>query len=130
MKLQPVFRKEIRRIAAGTGVCTLVLTLLIFLLSRFGIGIFDRTVLIGATGGFAVAVANFAVLCLTIQRAAASQSSEGMQALLRGSYHVRLLLQAAWVLAAFLIPQIHVLAAAIPLLFPAIVIFFLRKRQT
>ena len=44
------------------------------------------------------------------------------------SYNVRLLLQAVWVVAAYLIPQVHFVAGALPVLFPNVVIFFLQSR--
>ena len=36
--------------------------------------------------------------------------------------------QAVWVVAAFLIPQVHFVAGALPVLFPNVVIFFLQSR--
>ena len=42
------------------------------------------------------------------------------------SYNLRLALQAAWVIVAFIAPCFHVLAAAIPLLFPTVVLYILQ----
>ena len=49
-----------------------------------------------------------------------------MKAQIRNSYSFRKLLQVLWVVAAFLIPGIHVLAAVIPLVFPNVVIYYLQ----
>ena len=51
-----------------------------------------------------------------------------MKAFIQGSYNGRLLFQAGWIVAAFLIPHVHVIAAAIPLLFPNFVIFYLQMK--
>ena len=40
----------------------------------------------------------------------------------------RLLLQAGWIIVAILVPHIHVVAAAVPLLFPNLVIFYLQSK--
>ena len=45
------------------------------------------------------------------------------------SYNIRLLLQAAWVVACFAIPQIHFVAGAAPILFPNVVIFYLNSKN-
>ena len=42
------------------------------------------------------------------------------------SYNARMLLQAGWVVAAFLIPQIPFFAGALPILFPHVVIYYLQ----
>ena len=127
MKLQPASKKEIRRIAVGSAVCLLIMLAVFFLLSLLGIGTFRYTIFLGGLAGTLVAILNFAALCLTIQSAADIQDKKQMKTRIQASYHFRLLLQAAWVVAAFLIPWFHVIAAAVPLLFPTAVIFFLQS---
>ena len=51
-----------------------------------------------------------------------------MKARFQLSYHARLIFQAAWVVAAFLLPWFQAVAAALPLLFPTLVILWLNKR--
>ena len=51
-----------------------------------------------------------------------------LKARIQLSYNGRLIFQAAWVLIAFLAPCFNTLAAAIPLLFPTAVIYFLQSR--
>ena len=41
------------------------------------------------------------------------------------SYNLRLAVQAGWVVIAFIAPWFNVLAAAAPMLFPKVIIFFL-----
>lgn len=126
MKLQSASKKEIKRIAIGTGICDLFLIAGLFLLSQFGIGTFDYTVILGTAGGSVVAILNFTIMCLTIQRAVDIAEQKQMKAFIQGSYNGRLLLQAAWVVIAFLIPHFNVIAAAVPLLFPNLVIYYLQ----
>ena len=119
MKLQAASKKEISRIAVGTLVCDVIMIAGLFLLSQFGIGKFDiLRILLGAACGSVVAILNFTILCLTVQNAVEIDSKKKMRQKFQMSYNVRLLLQAVWVVAAYLIPQVHFVAGALPVLFP------------
>ena len=123
MKLQAASKKEISRIAVGTLVCDVIMVAGLFLLSQFGIGAFEPfRILLGAVCGSVVAVANFTILCLTVQSAVEIDSKKKMRRKFQMSYNLRLIIQAAWVVAAFLIPQVHFVAGAAPVLFPNVVI--------
>ena len=129
MKLQAASKKEISRIAVGTLVCDVIMIAGLFLLSQFGIGTFEPLrILLGAVCGSVVAVLNFTILCLTVQSAVEISSKKKMRQKFQMSYNLRLIVQAAWVVAAFLIPQVHFVAGAAPILFPNVVIFFLQSR--
>lgn len=128
MKLQPASKKEITRVGIGSLLCLGLMLTAFFVLSLVGVGVFDYTVILGGVCGTAVAVLNFAALCLTIQVAADTESKKQMRAKVQLSYHFRLIAQAGWILVAFLTPCFHVIAAALPLLFPSAVIFFLQSR--
>lgn len=130
MKLQPASRKEILRISVGTLVCDVIMIAALFLLSQFGIGKFELgRILLGALFGSIVAVVNFTILCLTVQSAVEIESKRKMKARFQLSYNIRLVLQAVWVVACFLIPQIHFVAGAAPILFPNVVIFYLQSKN-
>lgn len=128
MKLQPTSKKEVQRIAIGTYVCAAMMTAVLFLLSLFGVGTFSYRVIIGAVCGSAVGVLNFAIMCLTVQKAVGIEDKKQMKAFIQGSYNGRLLLQAGWVVACYFIPFVHLIAGALPLLFPSVVIYFLQSR--
>lgn len=129
MKLQPASRKEITRIAAGTLACDGIMIAGLFLLSQFGIGTFDLfRILLGAALGSAVAVVNFAILCLTVQSAVEIENKRKMKARFQLSYNIRMILQAVWVVLCFAVPQIHFIAGAVPILFPNVVIFWLQSK--
>ena len=112
--------------AVGCGICAVIEMVGFAVLQLFGIGQFSHRIVIGAAGGTLVAVLNFAMMCLMVQNAAGIQDQKLLKAKVRGSYNLRILFQAAWVAAAFFIPFINVIAAAIPLLFPTAVIYFLQ----
>lgn len=128
MKLQEASKKEICRISIGAGICLAIMEAGFFILSLLGVGKFDYTVVLGGLAGTVIAIANFTVLCLTIQNAAQVEDQKQMKARFQLSYNARLILQAGWVVAAFLLPWFHVIAAALPLLFPTAVIWFLQSR--
>ena len=128
MKLQSASQHEIKRIACGTAVGGVLLVAAMFVLSRMGIGTFDYRVLTGALGGCIVAIINFALMCVTIQRAVNIGEQKAMKSFIQGSYNGRLLLQAGWSVAAYLMPWFNVIAAAVPLLFPNLSIYYLQAR--
>lgn len=129
MKLQAASKKELTRISIGTVGFALVMILVLYLLSLVGVGTFELSrVLLGAVLGCAVAISNFAFLCITIQKNVGLTDEKRMKARFQLSYNARMLYQAVWVVVAFLVPQIHVVAGALPLLFPHMVILFLQSR--
>ena len=128
MKLQIASKKEIKRIALGTLAWDVILLVVLFFLSLEGIGSFDYKVFIGVAGGSVVAVLNFTVMCLTIQKAVDIEEKKQMKSFIQGSYNGRLLLQAGWIVVAFVVPHIQVVAAAVPLLFPNLTIFYLQAK--
>ena len=128
MKLQSASKREVKRIACGTAVGGVLLIIAMFILSLLGIVTFDYRVITGAIGGCIVAVTNFTMMCITIQRAVNIGEQKAMKAFIQGSYNGRLLLQAGWIVAAYLMPWVNVIAAAVPLLFPNLMIFYLQAR--
>lgn len=128
MKLQSASKKEIKRVAVGTAACDVIMIAGLFLLSQFGMGTFSYKIFVGALGGSIIAIFNFTIMCLTIQKAVDIEEKKQMKAFIQGSYNGRLLLQAGWIVVAFLVPHIHVIAAAVPLLFPNLTIFYLQMK--
>ena len=128
MKLQPASKKEIKRIAIGTGVCDLILLAALFVLSLEGLLTFNYSVFLGILVGSLVAILNFTIMCLTIQKATGISDQKQMKSFIQGSYNGRLMLQAGWVVVAILVPHFQVIAAAAPLLFPNLTIFYLQAK--
>lgn len=128
MKLQPASKKEIKRIAIGTGAFDLILLAALFVLSLEGLLTFNYTVFLGILVGSCVAILNFTIMCLTIQKATGIEDQKQMKAFIQGSYNGRLMLQAGWVVVAILVPHFQVVASAAPLLFPNLTIFYLQAK--
>ena len=130
MKLQPASRKELSRIVSGILVCDGIMIASLFLMSQLNMGEFELfRILLGAFCGSVIAILNFAILCLTVQSAVGMENLRKMKAKFQLSYHIRLGLQASWVVACFLIQPIHFVAGAVPILFPNIVIFYLQEKN-
>lgn len=126
MKLQPASKKEVLRMAGGCSVCAAIELLGFVILHLCGVVQFSYRIILGAVGGTLVSVLNFAMMCLMIQNAVGIQDQKLLKAKVRASYNLRIFIQAAWVAAAFFIPFLNVIAAAIPLLFPTAVVYFLQ----
>jgi dipeptide/tripeptide permease len=129
MKLQPASQREVRRIAVGTLVCDVLMVAGLFLASQFDIGTFDLgKILLSAAIGSVIAVLNFALMCLTVQSAVGMTDQKQMKAKFQLSYNARMILQAGWTVIAFLVPGIHFIAGAAPVLFPKVTILYLQAK--
>ena len=129
MKLQPASQREVRRVTAGTLVCDVLLVAGLFLASQFDIGTFDLgRILVSAAIGSVIAVLNFALMCLTVQSAVGMTDQKKMKAKFQLSYNARMILQAGWTVIAFLVPGIHFIAGAAPILFPKVTILYLQAK--
>ena len=129
MILQPASQREVRRIAVGTLVCDGLLVAGLFLASQFDIGTFDLgKILVSCAIGSVIAVLNFALMCLTVQSAVGMTDQKKMKAKFQLSYNARMILQAGWTVIAFLIPGLHFIAGAAPVLFPKVTILYLQAK--
>ena len=126
MKLQAASKKELVRIAIGTAVCDVVMVAILFVLSLLGLGVFSLgKILLSLLIGSVIAIGNFAVMCLTAQSAVGMTDKKKMKAKFQLSYNVRMVIQAGWSVAAYLLPGIHFIAGAAPILFPKVTILYL-----
>jgi hypothetical protein len=124
---QSASRKEIKRIACGAALLTAAMWVIYAALGVAGVAALDRKVVLSSLVGDAVAVGNFAALCLMVQKAAAAGDDKGRtKAIVQLSYNLRLTVQAVWVVLAFVLPCFNVIAGAVPLLFPRLVIYYLQ----
>ena len=129
MILQPASRMAVKRVAVGPLVGEVLLVAGLFLASQFDIGTFDLgTILISAAIGSVIAVLNFALMCLTVQSALGMTDQKKMKAKFQLSYNARMILQAGWTVIAFLIPGLHFVAGAAPVIFPKVTILNLQAK--
>ena len=121
MQIQPAVKKETARVAAGTGVgVLLMLAVFLVLHSFFGSARFDGGVVLSGIGGGAVAVANFFLMGITVQKIASTESDSAAFERMKASYRMRIILQLVWIVVALVVPGIDMVAAILPLFIPSI----------
>ena len=118
--VQPAVKKETKRVVKITAVGLILMWIL------FGVLHFtmpdkvplDYTVFLGGIGGGAVAVLNFFLMGLAVQKAASASDEGTARMKLKASYSQRFLMQILWVILAIVAPCFHFVAGIAPLLFP------------
>ena len=126
MKLQPESRKELRRIACGVALCTAVMWVVFAALHLVGWVAFDYKVVLSGIIGAAVAIGNFAGICLVVQKVIDEPDEKKRSTMLKVSYNSRMLLQAVWIIVAIAAPCFQAFAGVLPLLFPRVTIYYLQ----
>lgn len=120
-EIQPAVKKETKRVILYTA-AGVVLMWVVFAVLH---GImpdkipFDYRVILGGIGGGIIAVLNFFLMGLAVQKAAAAQDEDMARARLKASYSQRMLIQMLWAVAAIVAPCFQFAAGLIPLLFPS-----------
>lgn len=130
MKLQPASKKMSTMIAIGTAVGYLIMLAAFFGLRFAEPSVpFDYTVILGGAIGSGVAILNFVLMCLTIQAASQKYGEKPVKTWVQLSYNSRMVLQCAWVVLAAILPCFNLIASALPLLFPTVIIIVMRKNK-
>ena len=118
--VQPAVKKETKRVVGMTGI-GLILMWILFAVLHFAMPDkvpLDYTVFLGGIGGGAVAVLNFFLMGLAVQKAASATDEGTARMKLKASYSQRFLMQILWVIVAIVAPCFHFVAGIAPLLFP------------
>ena len=118
--VQPAVKKEKKRVVKITAV-GLILMWILFAVLHFTMPDkvpLDYTVFLGGIGGGAVAVLNFFLMGLAVQKAASASDEGTARMKLKASYSQRFLMQILWVILAIVAPCFHFVAGIAPLLFP------------
>ncbi len=118
--VQPAVKKETKRVVKITAV-GLILMWILFAVLHFTMPDkvpLDYTVFLGGIGGGAVAVLNFSLMGLAVQKAASASDEGTARMKLKASYSQRFLMQILWVILAIVAPCFHFVAGIAPLLFP------------
>ena len=118
--VQPAVKKETKRVVKITAV-GLILMWILFAVLHFAMPDkvpLDYTVFLGGIGGGAVAVLNFFLMGLAVQKAASASDEGTARMKLKASYSQRFLMQILWVILAIVAPCFHFVAGIAPLLFP------------
>ena len=111
---------ELTRIACGTAICTAALWVVFAALHLVGWVKFDYTVVLGSLIGAAVAIGNFAGICIVCQKVIDEQDEKRRKATLQASYNVRMLLQAVWIIVSIGAPCFQPLPAFCPCCSPVL----------
>ena len=119
MKIQKAVLKETGHIAIGVLIADAVMCGVFAILGKF-----DCTVVLGALLGTAIAVANFFLLGVTLQKAVGMK--EYASKYVRQSYSLRMFFCFAGVAVSVFAPCFHPIAAIVPLLMPQLVIYAMR----
>lgn len=118
--VQPAVKKETKRVVKITAV-GLILMWILFAVLHFTMPDkvpLDYTLFLGGIGGGAVAVLNFFLMGLAVQKAASASDEGTARMKLKASYSQRFLMQILWVILAIVAPCFHFVAGIAPLLFP------------
>ena len=118
--VQPAVKKQTKRVVKITAV-GLILMWILFAVLHFTMPDkvpLDYTVFLGGIGGGAVAVLNFFLMGLAVQKAASASDEGTARMKLKASYSQRFLMQILWVILAIVAPCFHFVAGIAPLLFP------------
>lgn len=119
--IQPAVKKETKKVALYT-IAGLVLMWIVFGILHSVLPEkvpFDYTVILGGIGGGIIAVLNFFLMGLTVQKVAACEEEGAAHTRLKASYSQRMLLQMLWAVAAIAAPCFQFAAGLVPLLFPS-----------
>lgn len=77
-------------------------------------------ILLGGFGGGGVAVFNFFLMGLTVQKVASDTNQDRARNRMKLSYTYRYLMQIAWIVIAILVPCFNYISGIVPLLFPSL----------
>ncbi len=118
--VQPAVKKETKRVIKIT-VAGLILMWILFAILHFAMPDkvpLDYTVFLGGIGGGAIAVLNFFLMGLAVQKAASASDEGTARMKLKASYSQRFMMMILWVIVAIVAPCFHFVAGIAPLLFP------------
>ena len=121
-KVAPAVRKETKRVIIIT-----VIGVVIMFAVFAGLHIampdkvpFDYRVILGGLGGGCIAVLNFFMMGLTVQKVTSMEDEGLARQQMKSSYTYRMLLQLLWIVAAIAAPCFQFVAGLVPLLFPSL----------
>lgn len=122
--IQPAVKKETKNVAVGTGVCVILMWIVFAILHAFMPDKipFDYTVILGGLGGGIIAVLNFFLMGLTVQKVVSIEDEGKAKNKMAASYSQRMLMQVLWAIASIAAPCFQFVAGLLPLLFPNLVI--------
>lgn len=124
MKLQKAVKEETIFVALGSLILSVLMVCAFFGLNRVlpeqvPMGL---PVILGAAGGCAVAVGNFFLMALTVQKVAGIENYDQAYRSMQVSYRYRTFLQLIWCVLCMVLKFINPVAGILPLLWPSLLI--------
>ena len=119
--LAPAIKKETKRVGIFTfsGVIVMWIVFLILHACMPEKIPFDYTVILGGLLVGFMAILNFFLMGVTVQKVSAETNEDNARLRMKASYSRRTLLQMAWVIVAIAAPCFQFAAGILPLLFPS-----------
>lgn len=120
--IQPAIKAETKKVAISTLVGVILMYIAFFALHALMPEKvpFDYTVILAGIGGGMIAVLNFFMMGLTVQKVVSDTDEDRAKMRMKSSYSQRTMMQMLWVIVAILVPCFHFVAGIVPLLFPGI----------
>ena len=124
MKLQKAVKEETIFVALGSLILSVLMVCVFLGLNRM----FPERipaglpVILGAAGGCAVAVGNFFLMALTVQKVAGIENYDQAYRSMQVSYRYRTFLQLIWCVLCMVLKFINPVAGILPLLWPSLLI--------
>ena len=118
--VQPAVKKETKRVVMITG-AGLILMWILFAILHYTMPDkvpFDYTVILAGIGGGVIAVLNFFLMGIAVQKAASATDEGTARMKLKASYSQRFMMMILWVIVAIVAPCFQFVAGIAPLLFP------------
>ena len=113
MKIDGTVKKETAYVAIAEAILIAVMLAVYLIISKFTLNVLFAALTIGA-----VAVLNFFVMGLTVQKAVTVDDDSDRRKLIRASQLVRLLVMGVVVIVCAVFPKFDIFALFIPLFFP------------
>lgn len=128
MKLQPAVKTETIKVAKSE-VLGVLLMFVAFFIAHFFLPerippepVFIAGVVVSGIMGGAVAVLNFLLMGIAVQKVTEADDTETGKKIFKASYRQRMLIQIIWAIIALAVPFFHGLAGVLPLLIPTFAI--------
>lgn len=120
--IQPAVKRETRNVALITLVGVVIMCVVFFILHMFFPDSvpFDYTVILGGICAGIIAVLNFFLMGLAVQKIATITEEDEARKAMQKSYYRRFGLQVLWIIAAIAAPCFNIVAGLLPLMFPGL----------
>lgn len=113
MKIDGTVKKETAYVAVAEAILIAIMLAVYLIISKFTLNVLFAALISGA-----VAVLNFFVMGLTVQKAVTVEDDSDRRKLIRASQLVRLLVMGVVVIVCAVFPKFDIFALFIPLFFP------------